>query len=379
MSELVLKELAELLKKGLVAGDLLAHYADQVFAVIVKSDDDNYVDQRAQVYCDIIDNYVSKLSDKPVDLRCNIGISRISETSFKVAEILDNADKACVQAQHAGENIIQRYQTQAPVLELEEAEYDESLSWKPRLEDAIEKERFCLHYQPIVSLHGKEQQLYEVLLRMVDEGGDTLIDADDFIDYAAQFELMGVLDKWVITSAFKSSSKHQQRFPKTRFFLKLSKQTLCDPDFVDWLVVLLNEHNLQGESFTFEVSETNALANIDETKMTIDKLKNVGCEFGLEHFGSGLDFSSSLDSLDVDYLKINGAFVENMAKDQENQAAVKAIIDMCKNAGKSSIAEFVADANSLALLWRLGVDYAQGYYIHEPSGELNYNFEDDDL
>ena len=68
-----------------------------------------------------------------------------------------------------------------------------------------------------------------------------------------------------------------------------------------------------------------------------------------------------------------------MAKDQENQAAVKAIIEMCKNAGKSSIAEFVSDANSLALLWRLGVDYAQGYYIHEPSGELNYNFEDDDL
>lgn len=379
MSELVLKELAELLKKGLVVGDLLAHYADQVFTVIVKSDDDNYVDQRAQVYCDIIDNYVSKLSDKPLDLRCNIGISRISETSFKVDKILDNADKACIQAQQAGDNKIMRYQTQAPVLELEEAEYDESLSWKPRIEEAIEKENFCLHYQPIVSLHGKEQQLYEVLLRMIDKENDALIDADNFIDYAAQFELMDLIDKWVISRAFKSLSEHQQRFPKTRFFLKLSKQTLCDLDFVDWLVVLLNEHNLQGESFTFEVSETDALANIDETKITIDKLKNEGCEFGLEHFGSGLDFSSSLDSLDVDYLKINGAFVENMAKDQENQAAVKAIIEMCKNAGKSSIAEFVSDANSLALLWRLGVDYAQGYYIHEPSGELNYNFEDDDL
>ena len=121
------------------------------------------------------------------------------------------------------------------------------------------------------------------------------------------------------------------------------------------------------------------MANIDETKSTLTKLKNAGCEFGLEHFGSGLDFSSSLDLLDVDYLKINGAFVENMASDAENQAAVKAIIEMSKNAGKSSIAEFVSDANSLALLWRLGVDYAQGYYIHEPSAELNYNFEDDDL
>jgi multidomain signaling protein FimX len=111
----------------------------------------------------------------------------------------------------------------------------------------------------------------------------------------------------------------------------------------------------------------------------ITQLKNIGCEFGLEHFGSGIDFSQSLSVLDVDYLKINGHFVQNMAKDTENQAAVKAIIEMTKQAGKNCIAEFVSDANSLALLWRLGVDYAQGYYIHEPSDKLDYNFEDDDL
>ncbi|MEC9313302.1 MAG: EAL domain-containing protein, partial [Pseudomonadota bacterium] len=85
------------------------------------------------------------------------------------------------------------------------------------------------------------------------------------------------------------------------------------------------------------------------------------------------------NTLDVDYVKINGAFVENMAHDSENQAAVKAIIEMTKQAGKRCIAEFVSDANSLALLWRLGVDYAQGYYIHEPSDKLDYDFEDDDL
>jgi len=378
-SELVLKELAEALKKGVVEGDFLAYYTDQVFTVIINSDDDNYVDQRAKTYFDIIDNYVSRLSEKPLDLCCSIGISRISETSFKIDTILNNADKACVQAQQTGDEKIIRYQIQASGLESEAAEHDESLSWRSRLKDAIEKENFCLYYQPIVSLHGKDQELYEVLLRMTDEDKEVLIDADDFIAYATQFGLMAVIDKWVILNAVKSLSEHQFQFPKTRFFLKLSKQTLSDPSFVDWLFALLNEHNIQGESFTFQVSETDALANIDAAKMTIGKLKEIGCEFGLEHFGSGLDFSSSLGLLDVDYLKINGTFVESMAKDAENQVAVKAIIDMCKEAGKSSIAEFVSDANSLALLWRLGVDYAQGYYIHQPSGELDYNFEDDDL
>lgn len=376
-SELVLKELGEVLRKGVIEGDLLAHYADQVFTVIVNSDDDNYVDERAKNYWTIIDSYITQVSDKPIDIKCSIGISRISETNSKIDSLLNQADKACVLAQHNTDNGIMRYQEAE--LELEEAEFDEASSWKPRIEQAIEKQSFILHYQPIVSLHGKEQQLYEALLRMVDEETQELIAARDFIDFATELGMMGAIDKWVIPNALKSLAEHQQRFPKTRFFLKLSKQSICDSEFFDWLSGLLIEHGVKGESLTFEVSETDAMAKIEETKMILTKLKGIGCEFGLEHFGSGLNFSSSLDLLDVDYLKINGTFVENMAKDAENQAAVKAIIEMCKNAHKSSIAEFVSDANSLALLWRLGVDYAQGYYIHEPSADLNYNFEDDDL
>jgi diguanylate cyclase (GGDEF)-like protein/PAS domain S-box-containing protein len=376
-SELVLKELGEVLRKGIVEGDLLAHYADQVFTVIVNSDDDNYVDERAKNYWSIINNYVTSISDKPLDIKCSIGISRISETNSKVDTLLTQADKACVQAQKNSDNSIRRYQ--AAELELEGADFDEAASWKPRIEQAIEKQKFLLHYQPIVSLHGKEQQLYEVLLRMSDVESIELIAAKDFIKFATDLGMMGSIDHWIIPNALKSLAEHQQRFPKTRFFLKLSRQTICEPGVFDWLSGLLSEYGIAGESLIFEVSETDAMTNIAETKDILTKLKGVGCEFGLEHFGSGLNFSSSLDLLDVDYLKINGTFVENMAKDPENQAAVKAIIEICKNAGKHSIAEFVSDANSLALLWRLGVDYAQGYYIHEPSGELNYNFEDDDL
>lgn len=378
-SEQVIKELAERLKKGVVEGDLLAHYADQVFTVIVNSDDDNYVDERAKVYCDIVDSYTSQITDKPLDIKCSIGISRISETSYNIETILNNADKACVEAQHSEDKTITRYQQTATTLELEETENNEALRWKPRIEAAIAEQKFTLHYQPIVSLHGPEQELYEVLLRMIDEEKDELVVAEDFFDYAAEFELMDQIDRWVIPNAFQSLAEHKQQFPKTRFFLKLSKQSICEPNFADWLLSLFGQYGLEGESFVFEVSETDAVAHLEETKTIIAKLKGAGGEFGLEHFGSGLDFSSTLDSLDVDYLKINGTFVENMANDPENQAAVKAIIEMSKNAGKRSIAEFVSDANSLALLWRLGVDYAQGYYIHEPSGELNYNFEEDDL
>lgn len=376
-SDTVLKSLADLLRKELVGTDLLGRYSDRVFTVIVNSDDDSYVDGRAEAYRKAIDEYSSQINGKLVDMHCSIGISRISERVSSCEMILELADRACTQAQHAGGNKVIRYQ---PTLSDQDTsgEGESPEVWVERLNDAIENKALHLNYQPIVSLHGEEQELYEVLLRWKDTDG-TMIKADTFINHIAKLEVMTELDNWVIKAAIVSLSEHRVKHPKTRFFIKLSQQTLNNDAFVDWLCALLNEHNLEGGALVFEISETAALNNLEHAALTIAKLKNIGCEFGLEHFGSGLDFSQSLNALDVDYLKINGTFVENMAKDAENQAAVKAIIEMTKQAGKRSIAEFVSDANSLALLWRLGVDYAQGYYIHEPSEKLDYNFEDDDL
>ena len=202
--------------------------------------------------------------------------------------------------------------------------------------------------------------------------------AEEFIGHAND-DLMLEIDEWVISHAVDNLTEHRKRYPKTRFFIKLSKATLVKKEFVNWLLALLASRQLDGTALVFEISETAALENLERVQALILKLRAIGCEFGLEHFGSGLEFSYSLSVLDVDYLKINGSFVANMAKDSENQAAVKAIIETSKQAGKQSIAEFVSDANSLALLWRLGVDYAMGYYIHKPSDKMDYSFEDDDL
>jgi diguanylate cyclase (GGDEF)-like protein/PAS domain S-box-containing protein len=375
-SDMVLKSLGELLRRELVRGDILGRYSDRVFTIIVTSDDDSAVDERAEFYRKAIDNYASHVNGKLVDVHCSIGVSRISERVSSNEAILEYADQACIQAQHAGGNQVVRYQPK--ISSQDNSEDDGVEAWTKRVRDAIDNKALSLNYQPIVSLHGEEQEIYEVLLRWQNHDGQ-LVTADKFIGKIVNYDVMTEVDSWVISAAVDILAEHRLQHPKTRFFIKLSKQTLLKADFVDWLCELLNQSNLQGAALVFEISETAAFENLEQVAQTIAKLKQVGCEFGLEHFGSGLDFSQSLNSLDVDYLKINGIFVENMAKDIENQAAVKAIIEMTKQAGKRSIAEFVSDANSLALLWRLGVDYAQGYYIHEPSDRLDYNFEDDDL
>lgn len=370
-SELFLKSMGTLLKATSFEGEILARYSEHVFTVIITEQNDDYVLERAEAYFKAVTNCFDAESEKTT-ISCSIGISQITEKTSLVSTIIDNADQASLQARNKGG--IERYKAEAQG----SSDDDEEAAWLERLESAIENDGFELFYQPIVSLHGEEQEMYDVMLRLKDEGGEPIL-AEQFIQYANKLGWMESIDKWVIDKALKSLASHRESHAKTRFFIRLSKQTLARPEIVDWLQELLNKYNLNGHAVIFEISETAALENLENAKVMISKLRDIGCEFALQHFGSGLEFSRSLNEFDVDYLKINGSFVENMTKDEENQAAVKSIIEMSKKAGKKSIADFVSDANSLALLWRLGVDYAQGYYIHSPSNKLNYNFEDDDL
>ncbi|MDB2705479.1 GGDEF domain-containing response regulator [Pseudomonadota bacterium] len=378
-SDDVLRGVAELLKEKRSEDELLARYSDQVFTVLITSGDDKYVDERSEVFRKTIEDYISTVNGEVFNLKCSIGVSRITENLASPSVGLDRADKACTQAQRAGGNRIVRYQPSAADNSNAGSDAsDEGVYWQEQVQEALQKGNFSLYFQPIVGLHGIEQQIYDVMIRM--KGAENkLIEASTFISYIQNTELMIGIDEWVLSQALVQLVEHRKEYPKTRFFLKLSKQTLSKPNVIEWVNSTLSEHSLDGSPLVLEISETVALDNLEQTKKVITQLKEFGCEFCLEHFGSGLDFSHSLNVLDVDYLKINGAFVENMAKDAENQAAVKSIIDISKQAGKMTIAEFVSDANSLALLWRLGVDYASGYYIQEPSANLDYNFDEDNM
>ncbi len=378
-SDGVLKGVAELLKEKLSEGELLARYSDQVFTIIITSGDDKYVDERSEVYRKTIEDYISTVNGKMFNLECSIGISRITENLASPSVGLDRADKACTQAQRAGGNRMVRYQPSVADSSTAGTDTsDEDVYWQEQIQEALQEGNFSLYFQPIVGLHGVEQQIYDVMIRMKGADGE-LIEASTFINHIHNSELMTGIDEWVIPQALAQLAEHRKEYPKTRFFLKLSKQTLNKADVIEWLNSTLSEHSIDGSALVLEISETVALENLEQAKNIVTQLKGLGCEFCLEHFGSGLDFSHSLNMLDVDYLKINGDFVENMSKDAENQAAVKSIINMSKEAGKMTIAEFVSDANSLALLWRLGVDYASGYYIQEPSPNLDYNFDEDNM
>jgi diguanylate cyclase (GGDEF)-like protein/PAS domain S-box-containing protein len=371
----IIKSVADLLRRERQEEELLARYSDQVFTIVVPSYDDAKVDERAAAYLKAISGYMSHIDGKPINLQASIGIARVTEAHSVAEDIIEAADKACLRAQRAGGNQIARL-PDAPVANAESASMSID-KWEKRLKQGLLENKFLLNYQPIITLHGEEQEFYEVNLRLqLIEGRE--MKADEFIRFANQLNMMADIDKWIIRKSIEVLADHHKQFPHTRLFVKLSEQTIKQADFVDWLKATFEVNKVNYNAIIFEITETTALNNIEQVQSVVSRLKEVGSEFALEHFGSGVDFSNSLESIDVDYVKINGTFVERMARDAENMAAVKAIFEMSRQANKRCIAEYVSDANSMAILWKMGVDYAQGFYIQPPSDKLDYDFSEED-
>jgi len=300
-------------------------------------------------------------------------IIRAENTVGNVSDVVEDNIQQAEQVQDDEENKLE-YEQPIVIQEEQQDVIPESSEQYQFLKQAVQNDDFCLHFQAIITMYGSDQEFYEVLLRCKDK---TKSNIEKIIEDATTLGLMIEIDKWVTRNALDALDAHRQDHPQACFFVKLSESALLSQEFIDWLRAMLDSHKVDGSALIFEISEVVVKDSLEQAKIMISQLKEMGCGFALEHFGIDFDVSRSLSVLDVDYLKISGTFVEDMTTNAEKQAAVKTIIEITKQAGKHSIAECVSNANSLALLWSLEVDYAQGYYIHEPSAQLDYNFDEE--
>ncbi|QBQ54041.1 EAL domain-containing protein [Nitrosococcus wardiae] len=371
-SDLVITDVARTLQQYCDEKGVLARFGDEIFILLVAQASDEQVDTLAEQLRQAVDQHLVEIGERSINVTCSIGLCRMGENTPGVQQVLERAHKACVKAQEAGGNRVERYSPVAADL----TDQEKIKQWEIRFREAMDKDGFRLLYQPVVSLHGKTEEVFEALLRMTDKAGG-YISPEEFLGPAAQLKLMGEIDRWVIAKASSVLRDRHQAGQPTRFFIKLSDFSIHDKNLLPWLERHLQENQLDASSLIFEISENSALNYLKRMQQLIGGIRALGCRFALEHFGTGLDMSNCLKHLDVDYLKINGAFIENLLQEEENQTVVKTIIDMAKEAGKPTIAEFVSDANTLALLWQFGVDYAQGHYIQEPNELLSYEFSGD--
>jgi diguanylate cyclase (GGDEF)-like protein/PAS domain S-box-containing protein len=298
-------------------------------------------------------------------LGVSIGVVPIAADSGNMAGVLAAADAACYEAKEQGRNRVHIY-----------AESDDRLldrfgqmQWVQRIQVAIDEGRFELMRQPIVPLTREiaDGPHFELLLRLHDEAGQRLVPPGAFLPAAERYGLMTRIDRWVCQAAFDWLASHAAQLP-TRYIcaINLSGASLCDNEFAHFLVDALQRSGLQPSNLCFEVTETTAIANLSHARGFIEALAGRGCRFALDDFGSGLSSFEYLKNLPVEYLKIDGMFVRDIARDPIDYAMVKSINDIGHVMGKKTIAEFVEDDEVLSCLREIGVDFVQGYAVGPP-------------
>jgi EAL domain-containing protein (putative c-di-GMP-specific phosphodiesterase class I) len=239
------------------------------------------------------------------------------------------------------------------------------LQWITRIKNALEHGLFQLALQavkPVADRNGRVH--YEVLLRL-DEGKGSIIPPMSFIPAAERYDMMPVLDKWVINATFRLISEEQNR-NRHIYNINLSGQTLCDTDILEYIRTQIDHYGIDATDLCFEITETAVIANLSLAIDFIGRMKKMGCMFALDDFGSGLSSFAYLKKLPVDFIKIDGEFVRDITEDPMDRAIVSAINDIGHEIGLTTIAEYVESEEVLRILEQLGVDYVQGFAVEKP-------------
>ena len=240
------------------------------------------------------------------------------------------------------------------------------MQWVARINQALEENRFCLYAQPIVALGESADKHYELLIRMIDEKGD-IIPPGAFLPAAERYNLIEKLDTWVIKNAFQRIASHPEFSQDLDFLsINLSGPTLTNSHFLEFITSQLRESGIDASKVCFEVTETVAISNLNAAITFITILKQIGCRFALDDFGSGLSSFGYLKNLPVNYLKIDGMFVKDIADDPIDHAMVKSINEIGHVMGMQTVAEFVENDIIRDKLVEIGVDYGQGYGLGKP-------------
>jgi diguanylate cyclase (GGDEF)-like protein len=363
----LLKQLAYVLGQKLRKTDLLARLGGDEFGVLLESCDTENALSIANNLRQAVEDFRFGWQTQPFKIGVSIGISEITGEETKAAEVLSAADAACYVAKENGRNRVHFHENNGSA----SSAHQQEMQWISRLQAALDNDSFELYLQRIqdVSFQSVDSKHYEVLLRMVGEKGE-IIPPGAFFPAAERFNLVVSLDRWVVENTFKkiqNLKKSKNTLDGLMIAINLSGTSLGNDDFLERIGYLLDESELAPTNFCFEVTETAAIANLKQATKFLSKLRSKGCKIALDDFGSGLSSFAYLKDLPIDYLKIDGYFVKDIAVDKIDKAFVESINQIGQVMGLKTIAEFVENDAILKILTNIGVNYAQGYGIHKPS------------
>ncbi len=337
--------------------DLIGRFGDGAFVLLMERGTTRDIETWANNLVRKVAGQVLRVGDKQISCTCSIGIGMIDPRSPDAAASLADALAAKYNAQQAGGNRVQL------VDHLEEDTRQQAADeiWVRRIKAALMENRFRLMQQPIASLLGEDRGMFDVLVRMIDEQGQELLPAE-FMAAAERNDLMKNIDRWIIGAAmaFCASRKVEQ------LFVRLSKDSVRDKSLLQWLANQLKVSRIDPAHIVFQISEQTAAEYLADTTELVTGLRKAGFLFAIEHFGTGRDPQRLLAHLPANYVKIDGTLMQGLALDPNLQQRVRDFVDQARSRKMSTIAERVEDANTMAVLWQLGIEFIQGYFVNEP-------------
>ncbi len=373
----LLRQVTALLQKQVRATDTLARLGGDEFGLLLNQCSLIQSLRIANALRQSLQEFRFVWQDKPFSVGVSIGLVAIDASTLNLDSVLSAADVACYAAKNAGRNRVHVYQADDKELAIQHCQ----MQWISRLTKALQSNSFCLYYQPIVPLAQTQSKRkhYEILLRLQDETGNT-VPPMAFIPAAERYNLMHIIDRWVISTFFTSLGQHYQEAWQccqepgcsSMYAINLSGASINDDSFIDFLAQQFTLYSVPPEVICFEITETIAITNLGKAGKLIGKLKHLGCRFALDDFGSGMSSFAYLKNLPVDYLKIDGEFIKDIVDDPTDLALTEAINQVGHAMGIQTIAEFVENDTILEKITALGVDYAQGYGIAKPQ-PLQFN------
>ena len=361
----MLREVAKLLREAVRDSDTVARLGGDEFGMLLVGCPLEKARQIADDVCRSIAAYRFGWHDRVFNIGVSIGLIEIGREAGTVEQLLAAADSACYTAKKEGAGRVSVYSARDEALARSTGE----IEWLQKLQSALKEERFALYYQPIVSAYGADTvgPSMEVLLRMLDETGAE-IQPLEFVAAAERYRLMASVDRWVVQTTLGALSRNAfQLAPDRSVAINISAQTLGDPLFLEFVVECLDRTGVAPEQVCFELAESAVIGNMENARRFVGVLHGMGCKFTIDDFGSGVASFSSLKNLPLDYLKLDGSFMRNLAKDTVSQTMVTAMIKLARTLNFKIIAEQVEDSAALDVARKMGVDFVQGFVIARPA------------
>jgi multidomain signaling protein FimX len=365
-SEDVLSAFTALLHEGLHPNEIIGRLGGTSVMVLLERGNDHDVEAWGAQLVERVARHVVAVGEKSLSITCSVGLSVAptlgAEPNAQTAQA--DADPAIADALDACSKAAARGGNQ--VAQSDKADNDSRVKgydqvWVKHIRAALMENRFRLVQQPIASLQGGDHTMFDVLVRMLDTGGKEVLPGE-FMPAAERNDLLKNIDRWVVGASLSFAA---QRKPGC-LFVRLSHETLKDASFMGWVDNQVRATRADPHRLCFQAHEEIVATHLDRVQKLSKELRAGGFRFAIERFGSGRDPQGMMESIAIDYVKIDGALVQGLTSNQDLQQRVRLLVEQAKARNIETIAERVEDANTMAVLWQLGVQYVQGYLVHAP-------------